>query len=81
MPYIKQTDRADIDVWLSDRPYNTASGVLAYTFYKILKEESKGMSYYGLATLVGVLETVKMEFNRRVVVPYERKKCEENGDA
>lgn len=36
---------------------------------------------WSLADVLGTLECVKLEFYRRVVAPYEDKKCAENGDA
>ena len=81
MPYIPQESRERLDVWLQDRPLAMPPGSLAYVLFRILREEAARPNYMTLALLVGVLETVKMEFNRRVVVPYEKKKCEENGDA
>ena len=37
-------------------------------------------SYHAYNEIIGVLECVKQEFYRRMVAPYEDKKCEENGD-
>ena len=42
--------------------------------------KKRGKSYTVLNEIVGVLEQVKDEFQRRVVHPYEDKKRMENGD-
>ena len=39
-----------------------------------------GCYYTHLNSVMGVLESAKLEFYRRVVAPYEDKKIEENGD-
>jgi hypothetical protein len=39
-----------------------------------------GMNYQTMNDIIGALEGCKMEFYRRMVVPYEDKKIEENGD-
>ena len=37
-------------------------------------------NYEQLNAIIGVMECTKLEFYRRVVVPYEDRKMEENGD-
>lgn len=44
------------------------------------RQRAEGMSYTHLNDIVGALESAKLEFYRRVVVPYEDKKCADNGD-
>jgi hypothetical protein len=39
-----------------------------------------GLSYQTINDIVGALEGAKLEFYRRVAVPYEDKKIIENGD-
>ena len=39
-----------------------------------------GLTYQTINDILGVLVAVQLEFNRRVVVPYEEKKCQMNGD-
>ncbi len=39
-----------------------------------------GISYSTMNEVIGVLECAKLELYRRMVVPYEQKKIEENGD-
>jgi len=40
----------------------------------------KKLSYALLNEVMGVLSCARAEFYRRVVVPYEQAKCDENGD-
>jgi len=42
--------------------------------------DGKIVTYELLNSVVGALESCKLEFYRRVVVPYEEKKIVENGD-
>lgn len=39
-----------------------------------------GMSYQVAVEIVGSLELSKLYWNNRVVLPYEARKCKENGD-
>jgi len=78
MPYIKKERRLDfIDLM---EPETT--GELNYCFstlcidYLVLK----GKSYSTLNDIIGALECAKLEITRRLIVPYEDKKIEENGD-
>jgi hypothetical protein len=57
------------------------AGELTYIIYKlILKYLPKGYSYHNLSGCLGILESVKQEFYRRIVAPYEDEKIKENGD-
>lgn len=57
-------------------------GDLAYRLYKECLEyiDVAGLQFATLAEVIGVLESVKHELQRRVVDPYETKKLAENGD-
>jgi len=89
MPYIKEERREKIfesrgvlefDKINIDEIEN--SGELNYAITEVLKNfvNGCGRNYKTLNEVVGVLECVKQEFYRRVVVPYENEKIEENGD-
>jgi hypothetical protein len=59
-------------------------GELAYLLYAfvvdwVLRPEGK-MSYSRASQAIGVLDTVKDEFRRRYLDPYEDTKIAENGD-
>ena len=58
------------------------AGELNFIVTRILNRyvEQKGLSYQTINDIVGALEGSKMEFYRRVAVPYEQGKIEINGD-
>lgn len=81
MPYIKQERIFELWCPECEGKYPKTSGELNYLFTRII------MSYIGacytyehLNDVLGALEGCKMEFYRRIVVPYEEKKIKENGD-
>lgn len=83
MPYISQDDRSFwapvLQPLLNRINENTADGELNYLITRILVK-TKPTRYTHFNKLIGVLESAKQEFYRRVVGPYENKKIEENGD-
>jgi hypothetical protein len=86
MPYIKQKDRQHIDPKIKDLVLVSA-GELNYTLTKIVLtyletvEKINGkVCYQDLNDIIGALEGCKLEFYRRKVADFERKKCNENGD-
>jgi len=78
MPYILKSER---DALHSGAPIASA-GQLNYCISKLIQGyiRTKGLSYATLNDIVGALEASKLEFYRRVVVPYEEQKKAENGD-
>lgn len=78
MPYIKQNRREALAS--GESPQNT--GELNYAFTMIANKyiEEKGLKYANMNDVMGALEGAKAEFYRRVAVPYEDIKIEENGD-
>ena len=87
MPYLK---RKRSEPWL---PRNTSmssmssgiisAGDLNYSIHQRIAEYIKangGISYQTMNDVFGVLECVKMELYRRIMVPYEDTKMRENGD-
>jgi len=58
------------------------AGELNFILTRILNRyiEQKGLSYSIINDLVGALEGCKLEFYRRVAVPYEDQKIIDNGD-
>jgi len=57
-------------------------GQLNYLFTTMLSQylQLNGTSYQTINDIVGALEGAKLEFYRRVAVPYEDQKIKENGD-
>ncbi len=78
MPYITEEDRRNVS--LTQCP--GCPGELNYMITLLCKNylSQKGISYTNMNEIVGVLECAKQEFYRRMTVPYEDKKKEENGD-
>lgn len=87
MPYIKQEDREKLSIWQTPDGAGSfwradTAGELNFCFTDLINEfvQAKGLSYQIINDVVGALEGAKAEFQRRVVAPYETKKCLENGD-
>lgn len=78
MPYIKQQRRHDLH--LGDFP--TTAGELNFEItWKILEYWNyHAGNYQTINDILGALEGAKLEFYRRIVVPYEDKKIKENSD-
>lgn len=78
MPYIPFEDRKPV---LHVRG-PLASGELNFKLTNVIVEymRVKGLNYQTINDIMGALEGAKMEFYRRVAVPYEQKKISENGD-
>lgn len=76
MPYIKMEERMpQFDAVAIN------SGQLNYQITRILQRYlEQEFSYARINDVLGALEGAKLEFYRRVVVPYENKKIEQNGD-
>lgn len=86
MPYIKESDKTrfidaeeaireafEAGVTPGDLNYIITRTILTYI-------ARKGLSYTHLNDVVGVLDSAKAEFQRRLVGPYEDRKIAENGD-
>ena len=74
MPYLSPDERKATD--------RQSPGKLNYdiTMRCLDYLEFKGETYTHHNDILGVLEAVKQEWYRRMVVPYEEKKLAENGD-
>jgi hypothetical protein len=86
LPYIKPESREKYDVVIEELidilksvPVEQVDGELNYVVTKILKEVYP-MRYFHLNRAIGVLESIKQEFYRRIVGPYENTKIKESGD-
>lgn len=86
MPYIKSEKRKAMKKPLGDIMHQvTDPGDLNYVMYKMAKMYVKKfaivrLSYALLNEVMGVYESSKAEFYRRLVAPYEDVKIIENGD-
>ena len=77
MPYIKESIR---DTVKNDTAFS--AGELNYQVTCLLEKyrDLHGDGYDTFNDIIGALDCTKMEFYRRVVVPYEDEKLKENGD-
>lgn len=83
MPYIKDIERTRLGIsYFMHEDYPQNAGELNYLFTMLVKQyvDKKGLSYQIINDVVGALDGAKVEFQRRVVGPYEDKKIKENGD-
>lgn len=80
MPYIKQSDREYIKPGSEFTP--ALPGDLNYQITCVIRTyiQVNGLSYQRINDVLGALEGAKLEFYRRVAVPYEELKMQENGD-
>lgn len=82
MPYIKKERRDELHCLTTDVWNIETKGELNYVITNLITSflEKHGTSYSTINDIVGALDCAKSEFYRRVAVPYEDKKIEENGD-
>jgi len=86
MPYILSAERDKLkpatDAIASVIDKSTTAGDLNYMISLMAKAyvDAKGLRYEHLNAVVGALDSCKVEFQRRVVAPYEDQKISENGD-
>lgn len=83
MPYIKPEKRKEIETGKKQRQELTGPGELNYMITMLLigyvSQDPNG-GYQAINDCLGALEGAKLEFYRRLAVPYENKKKKENGD-
>lgn len=81
MPYIKRELRKQFRPTCSV-PNRDEPGNLNYQITELLRQfvALNGTSYTTFNAALGAIEGAKLEFYRRVVVPYEEEKMKENGD-
>lgn len=80
MPYVPRRDRVKLDDPTAWGPSNP--GELNYQLTNLCNNylNSKGLCYETLNAIVGALECAKMEYYRRMAVPYEDGKMNKNGE-
>lgn len=78
MPYINPARKKA----LKDGGKIVSPGELNYALTCAIMHYMKvnGLCYSSINGVIGALEGAKLEFYRRVAVPYEEKKLKENGD-
>ena len=83
MPYIKQINRPSINEHAIAIVNNIDDvGELNFAITTLVSEyvRRRPLSYAVLNEVMGVFASAQAEFYRRVVAPYEDKKCKDNGD-
>lgn len=84
MPYINKDKQLSLRVTpLDDQGfYLNSPGDLNYAITHLAEQyrQYHSDSYATFNDIIGALECAKLEFSRRVVTPYEDRKCSENGD-
>lgn len=81
MPYIKQERRDEIALGdLLGQPRNPGELNYQLTIAIQCYLNYKGLTYATINDILGALEGAKLEFYRRIAVPYEDTKIKENGD-
>ena len=78
MPYIKQEERNGLECVKDIK----TPGQLNFYITEALNAymQSRGLTYKAINDVLGALEGAKLEFYRRVAVPYENTKMVINGD-
>lgn len=80
MPYLKQERRNQLDC--DEGAHAEVSGELNYQITMLIKKywDNHGPNYQCINDILGALIGAKLEFYRRIAVPYETEKLEINGD-
>jgi hypothetical protein len=78
MPYISQAQRKELldSVPRDPGELNYALTILINAYF----HNGRIRNYQTMNDIIGALEACKLEFYRRIVVPYEEVKREQNGD-
>ncbi len=84
MPYITKKRQRELRSRIDGRVvgHETTEGELNFILTTIIGEYiiKKGLRYKQINDVLGALQGCTLEFYRRVAVPYEESKIEENGD-
>lgn len=95
MPYIDEDEREELNTCITymvdsilsnikhlDQPHDFSNslGRINYCFSRVIASLMEDISYKKIAMATGVLENIKQELYRRVAVPYENLKINQNGD-
>lgn len=78
MPYIDNKRKAELEQ--GDSPKTPGELNYAITTLVVSYTNSKSLCYNTINEVVGALDCAKIEYYRRLAVPYENKKIEINGD-
>ncbi len=79
MPYIDEVSRERVDRLREPDTVGELNYALTITCRGFI-ERNGGLRYSTINAAIGALECAKLELYRRLAVPYENQKIEENGD-
>ena len=80
MPYIPHNRRYAVHIAGDARTAGELNYAITQVLVDYVRIEAGPISYAVLNDCLGALEGAKLEFYRRVVVPYEQEKMKTNGD-
>ncbi len=82
MPYIPKEHRKPIDDILIQLPRIEHAGQLNYVISEVISRYlmEHGINYQSLNDVAGVLVNIKTEYDRKVLIPYERSKEGNDGN-
>lgn len=80
MPYIKPDRRAVVDTLGDAQTPGELNYLLTQAAIDYFLSRPAGSGYQAINDVIGAFEGAKLEFYRRVAVPYEDAKIKENGD-
>ena len=78
MPYVTQSQRKALARGTPPQDVGELNYIITGTIMEYLKR--KGIRYASMNDVLGVLDAVAREFDRRIIADYEKQKREENGD-
>lgn len=79
MPYVTEHTRTNLQLGFV-HPHTAGELNYKLTLQLLNYIEYNNLSYQTINDVIGALEGAKLEFYRRVAVPYENRKIKENGD-
>lgn len=80
MPYIEQSRRIDLYCAAVPASCGELNFVITALIDNYIHNKGGKLTYADINEIMGVLESAKQEFYRRVAVPYEDGKLNANGD-
>jgi hypothetical protein len=80
MPYIEAKSREYLEPSSETSPLKPGPLNFQITRLLVQYQQRNGLSYQTINDIIGALEGAKLEYYRRVAVPYENSKMSLNGD-
>jgi hypothetical protein len=82
MPYITRLQKDRLNKDIISKSTTQSLGELNYVITKLCLDylSRAGVNYTSINSVVGMLESAKLEFYHRIIADYKDDKIEENGD-